>query len=142
MNYSARPAGKIIGAVLGRFTIRWVRTGIGANGLSYARSVGPPRSGRGTIFRCQSSFFVAWLTGLVGGGFLGAFVGGRPVVAWWSLGTAIGLGFLSLVAGIAMWPHDQGPIIGIFIVAPLGFGTGALIGMTIGLARQRARHVS
>jgi WD40 repeat protein len=69
---------------------------------------------------------------------MGALIGGKPLVAWWALVTALGLGAVSLVVGIAIWPHDQGPILGMFIIAPLGFALGAIIGTCIGLLRYRS----
>jgi hypothetical protein len=63
------------------------------------------------------------------------------VIAWWSLGSALGLGFLTLVVGIAIWPHDAGPAFVIAWFAPVGFVVGAVLGICIGLIRC-ARYVS
>ncbi len=131
MKHPPNPGGKIAGAVIGCVSGQYVGFALGVLliGLIAGQSAEP-------TFGAKALFYIVALAGPVSGGFLGAFVGVKPVVAWWSLGTSLGLGAVSLVGGIAMWPHDQGPILGIFIIAPLGFALGAIIGTCIGLVNQ------
>jgi hypothetical protein len=138
MKHPASPAGKIIGAVLGCLTGKYagMLMGMVLMGLVSPKGYAEP------FFSAKAILFLTILAGLVGGGFLGAFVGGNPVLAWWSGGTALGLGAVSFVVGIVIWHHDLGPILVMFFVAPLGFVIGAILGMCIGFVIQGARNPS
>lgn len=132
MKHFGSPAGKIIGAVVGGISGNFVGAALGFLLMGLASSslyAEPPVIAKALFYLCR-------LTGPVGGGLLGFYVGRKPVVGWWSLGTALGLGIVSFVVGIAIWPHDLGPIMVMFFIAPLGFAVGAVLGMCIGLVIQ------
>lgn len=89
-----------------------------------------------------------WLgmaVGLVGGGLLGFFLMGRPTVARWTIITALAVGGVCFLAGFAgpilLDPNSpQGPLLGIFFTGPLGLVLGAIIGLCIGLVKERRLH--
>jgi hypothetical protein len=87
----------------------------------------------------------AWLragVGLFVGAFLGAAMVGGSQAARWCRGTACAVGAVAFLAGfvgpILLWPDNNlGPLLGIFLTGPLGFVGGAVIGLCIGLAKER-----
>jgi hypothetical protein len=87
----------------------------------------------------------AWLgagIGLFGCAFLGASIVGGSLVARWCRRTACAVGAVTFLVGfvgpLIFWPDNNlGPLIGIFLTGPLGFVGGAVIGLCIGLEKER-----
>jgi hypothetical protein len=132
MTQTARPIAKITAGVVGGligFCIGPFLGGV-AGALVGGLSEGPwPSQVGGAV-------------GMGAGAIGGALLVGRPVVAGWCLGTAFALGAVSFLAGFAgpilLSPDSpQGPLLGIFITGPLGFVVGAVIGLWIGLTKER-----
>ena len=79
--------------------------------------------------------------GLAGGAFVGDYLGARPMIAKWTLGTGAIIGAVTFLLGFAgpiiLKPDSpQGPLLGIFVTGPLGFILGMAIGFAIGITRQ------
>lgn len=124
-------AGAVVGYFLGAFL------GTAAGGL-IANASGNGASG-------EAGNMIGAVVGLLGGALLGGFLVGRPVVAGWCLGTAFVVGAVAFVAGffgpLLLSPDSpQGPLLGIFITGPLGFVVGAVIGLCLGLTKERHRY--
>jgi F0F1-type ATP synthase assembly protein I len=67
---------------------------------------------------------------------------GGTLVARWCRRTACVVGAVTFLAGfvgpLILWPDNNlGPLLGIFLTGPLGFVGGAVIGLCIGLAKER-----
>jgi hypothetical protein len=126
----------LVGALLGFFIGVFLGSELGAMAsFAWARYQGPQ-------WPSDLGRMLGMITGLIGGGFLGFFLMGRPKVAVWCLGTATAVGGVSFLAGFAgpilLSPNSpQGPLLGIFFTGPLGFVIGAIIGLCIGLMKER-----
>jgi hypothetical protein len=49
--------------------------------------------------------------------------------------------FFGFVGPLILWPENNlGPLMGIFLTGPLGFVGGAVIGLCIGLAKERRQY--
>jgi hypothetical protein len=134
----ARAAAAVVGGLVGLCIGPFVGTPLGAL-ASYAWG-----GYEGPGWPAQVGGALGMGAGLIGGAFLGAFLVGRPVVARWCLGAAFAVGALSFLVGfvgpILLSPDSpQGPLLGIFITGPLGLVGGAVIGLCIGLTKERGR---
>jgi len=127
----AAAAGGMVGLGIGLFL-----------GFEVGAMIGGPSAGPGPS---EAGRALGMVVGLVGGALLGAFLVGRPVVARWCFGTAFAVGGVSFLAGfvgpIVLTPDSpQGPLLGIFFTGPIGFVAGAVIGMGIGLTKERRQY--
>lgn len=103
-------------------------------GIFWRQSVGPWSDAVGAWRGAGIVFFVC--------AFLGEVMVGGSLVARWCRGTAAAVGLVAFLAGfigpLLLWPDNNlGPLIGIFLTGPLGFVGGAIIGLCIGLAKER-----
>src|SRR5262249_5343281 len=99
----------------------------------------------GPMWPTELGRWVGVAVGLVGGGGLGFFLVGRPIVARWTITTAVVVGGVSFLAGVAgpilLGPSSpQGPLLGICFTGPLGVVVGAVIGLCIGVTKERRLH--
>lgn len=91
----------------------------------------------------EAGRFCGMAAGLIGGAALGAYLAGHPLVAKWALGLGAAVGGITFLAGFAgpiiLTPDSpQGPLLGIFITGPLGFIVGTVVGLVVGISRQRS----
>lgn len=82
------------------------------------------------------------VVGAIGGAILGAYLAGHPIVAKWALGMGAVIGGIAFLVGFAgpiiLTPSSpQGPLLGIFVTGPLGFIVGIILGLIVGVSRQR-----
>ncbi|HEY2250647.1 MAG TPA: hypothetical protein VGH74_06285 [Planctomycetaceae bacterium] len=131
-HYGTKIAAAVIGGLIG-FMIGPV-TGSMIGGILAGRTGGPEIAETGRL--------IGMAVGSISGAILGAFLVGRARVARWTLGAAFVIGGIAFLAGFAgpilLTPDSpQGPLLGIFITGPLGFIVGALIGLAIGVAKDR-----
>jgi hypothetical protein len=135
---TARVVGKIAAAAVGGFVGCCFGSFLGtaAGAVLGGESGGPgPSEVGGTL---------GMIVGATGGACLGAFLVGRPAVAGWCLLSACGVGIAAFLAGfigpILTAPDSpQGPLLGIFFTGPLGFLIGAIVGLGVGLAKEREK---
>lgn len=126
----AAVVGGLVGFCIGPVTLDFLV------GIVWRQSGGPWPDAVGAWLGAGIGFFV--------GAFLGAVMVGGSLVARWCRGTAAAVGLVAFLAGFAgpliLTPDNNlGPLIGIFLTGPLGFVGGAVIGLCIGLAKER-RH--
>ena len=139
MTQTVRAGVRLVAAVVGGL----VGLGVGLfAGFAAGALLGGPSAGPGPA---EVGRVLGMGAGLVGGALLGGFLVGRPVVARWCFGTAFAVGAVSFLAGffgpIVTHPDSpQGPLLGIFITGPLGFVAGAVVGLGIGLVKERRRY--
>ena len=127
--------GAAVGGILGYVMVSLSALFIG--GL-LAQALHPSGQGPGD----DSFKWIGMIVGGLGGAVMGAFIAGRPVVARWCIGTALVVGGIAFLAGFAgpilLDPKSpRGPLLGILCTGPLGFVLGAIVGVLVGLWKER-----
>jgi hypothetical protein len=125
---AAAVAGGVVGFCIGPLTADMLA------GIVWGQSGGP--------WSDEVGGWVGRGVGLFVGAFLGAFLVGHSLVARWCRRTACAVGAVAFLAGFAgpilLWPDNpQGPLLGLFLTGPLGFVVGTLVGLGIGLTKER-----